>query len=106
MPANFGFVTHAAKRSADEFAFHRPRNGLSQGSFAHAGRSNKTQDHAFAFMANKIIRRLFLIVFAIKAQFANRKKFKDAVFYIFKPKMIFVQDFARMRNIKIIICRC
>src|SRR5208337_800319 len=44
MAANFRFIVNSAQRHALEFAIERARNGFSQGSFSHAGGTNKAQD--------------------------------------------------------------
>ena len=47
MAANFRFVVHSAQRQTRELASQRARDGFAQRSFAHARRSDETQNRPF-----------------------------------------------------------
>ena len=77
MAANFGFIAHAAKRYAHEFAAGGAADGHGQRSFADAWRSDEAKNRALGILY----------------QLADGEKFEDAVFDFFEAVVIFVKNF-------------
>src|SRR5579859_7103385 len=74
MTANFGLIPNATEGDADELAPGCAADGHSERSFAHAGRSDQTQDRAARILD----------------QLTHREIFEDALFDLLEPVMIFL----------------
>ncbi len=89
MSADFRFVMNAAKAHADELAAQRPRDGLAQRCFSNSRRTDEAEDRAFAVLL----------------QLADRKVFDDALFDLFQPVVIRVQDRLGLLQVQIVFRR-
>ncbi len=81
--ANLGFVVHAAKSDAHEFAAERTRDGLAERSFADTWRPHEAKDwplHA-------------------GLKFLHRQVIEDALLHLLQVVVVFVQNLVRFRDI-------
>ena len=81
--ANLRLVVYAAERDADKLSVDRPCNALRDAGLAGARRAYKAQKSAFYLAAYLLYGEIF----------------KDALFDLFKPIMLVVEDFPRLCDI-------
>ena len=86
MTANLGFVPHATKRHANEFASHRAGNRATQRRLSNAGRANKTQDRTTR----------------VSAELANAQELEDALLDFVQVRVVGVEDRARVHQVELI----
>ena len=87
MPANFRLIPHAAKGNAGKFSAQRVRHAFAQGGLAHAGRPDQAKNRAFQLLF----------------ELDDGQKFQQAVLDFAQPKMLFVQQPPRRRQIQLVL---
>ena len=87
MPADLGFVAHAAERDADELALHGARDRLAERGLADAGRADEAQDRPFH----------------VAFELPHREVFDDALFDLVEIVVILVEDAARLDRVDAIL---
>ena len=81
--ADLGFIMHAAKADAHEFAVHGARDRLPQRGLADAGRSHEAQNWRLS----------------VRGELADRQIFDDPPLDLFKAEMILIEDAPCFGNI-------
>ena len=91
MAADVRLVARAAQRNADVLAPERFSDALGDGGFADAGGSGKEENRSFIDLF------LFHLALggAVGLEFANRQVFDHAIFDLFQPVVVFVQNLRR-----------
>ena len=100
--ADLGLVTHTAQGDADKLAPHSMRDRAPQRGLAHSRRTDEAQDHALAYAADLILRRLRQLSRALQAQLAHCQKLQDALLDILQAVVILVQDGTGVGDIQVI----
>ena len=87
MTANLRFVAHTAEADPDKLAAERIGDRLAETGFAHARRTEKTEDRAVSLWI----------------EFAHSQIFDQPFFYFFQIVMVAIKGFLRLIEIKIVL---